>query len=61
MLGGCMSYKGFCHTFYPLVPPEKYFAAHPEWYSMIDGKRTHDNAQLCLEQSRAARLHGSTR
>jgi len=47
-LGGCVTYKGFCHTFYPLVPPEKYFAAHPEWYSLIDGKRTHDNAQLCL-------------
>src|SRR5438552_1380479 len=29
-LGGCVKYKGFCHTFYPLVPPEKYFAEHPE-------------------------------
>ena len=46
--GGCISYKGFCHTFYPLVPPEKYFATHPEWYSQIKGKRTHDRAQLCL-------------
>ena len=47
-LGGCISYKGFAHTFYPLVPPDKYFAAHPEWYSLIKGKRTHDHAQLCL-------------
>ena len=47
-LGGCIKYKGFCHTFYPLVPPEKYFAEHPEWYSLIKGKRTHDRAQLCL-------------
>ncbi len=47
-LGGCVQYKGFCHTFYPLVPPEKYFDAHPEWYSLIKGKRTHVNAQLCL-------------
>ena len=47
-LGGCIQYKGFCHTFYPLVPPEKYFESHPEWYSLIDGKRTHDRAQLCL-------------
>ena len=47
-LGGCITYKGFCHTFYPLVPPEKYFASHPEWYSLINGKRTHVNAQLCL-------------
>lgn len=46
--GGCIIYKGFCHTFYPLVPPEKYFATHPEWYSLIKGQRTHKNAQLCL-------------
>lgn len=46
--GGCVKYKGHAHTFYPLVPPEKYFAPHPEWYSLIKGKRTHDHAQLCL-------------
>jgi hypothetical protein len=47
-LGGCIRYKGFCHTFYPLVPPEKYFDEHPDWYSLVKGKRTHDRAQLCL-------------
>jgi hypothetical protein len=47
-IGGCISYKGFCHTFYPLVPPDKHFATHPEWYSLIKGKRTHERAQLCL-------------
>lgn len=47
-LGGCVKYKGHAHTFYPLVPPEKHFAAHPEWYSLLKGKRTHDHAQLCL-------------
>src|SRR5206468_2932078 len=47
-LGGSITYKGFCHTFYPLVPPEKYFSEHPEWYSLVKGKRTHDAAQLCL-------------
>ena len=47
-LGGCIKYKGFAHTFYQLVPPEKYFAAHPEWFSLINGQRTHENAQLCL-------------
>ncbi len=53
--GGKHSYEGFVHTFYPLIPPEKYFADHPEWFSEIDGKRTHDRAQLCLtnEQMRA--------
>ncbi|MFH1743689.1 MAG: DUF4838 domain-containing protein [bacterium] len=36
------------HTFYPLVPPEKYFKDHPEYYSLVDGKRTAEYAQLCL-------------
>lgn len=47
-LGGCIKYKGFAHTFYELVPPGKYFASHPEWFSLINGKRTADHAQLCL-------------
>ena len=46
--GGKITYFPFVHSFYTLIPPEKYFAAHPEWYSEINGKRTHDNAQLCL-------------
>jgi hypothetical protein len=46
--GGHRQFCGFVHTFYPLLPPEKYFAQHPEWYSEIDGRRTHHHAQLCL-------------
>jgi len=46
--GGHYRFVGFVHTFYPLMPPEKYFADHPEWYSEINGKRTADHAQLCL-------------
>lgn len=46
--GGVIRYRGFVHTFYPLVPPEEHFAKHPEWFSEIQGRRTHDRAQLCL-------------
>lgn len=46
--GGRISYQGFVHTFYPLVPPEKHFAEHPEWFSLIKGRRSTDRAQLCL-------------
>jgi hypothetical protein len=46
--GGCVIYKYFVHSFNTLVPPQKYFAEHPEWFSLINGKRTADNAQLCL-------------
>jgi hypothetical protein len=46
--GGHQVYEGFVHTFYSLIPPEKYFPLHPEWFSEIEGKRTFKNAQLCL-------------
>jgi hypothetical protein len=45
--GGTENYWAV-HTFYPLMPPEEFFGKHPEYYSLIDGKRTHDHAQLCL-------------
>ena len=39
--------KGYyVHTFYKLVPAEKYFESHPEYYAEVDGRRTPD--QLCL-------------
>jgi len=47
-LGNHHEFCHFVHSFYPILPPEKYFDAHPEWYSEIDGKRTFDHAQLCL-------------
>ena len=45
--GGIESYWAV-HTFYPLMPPSEFFSKHPEYYSMIKGKRVHDRAQLCL-------------
>ena len=45
--GGRVDYRGFVHTFETLVPASKHFESHPEWYSLIDGKRTHVHAQLC--------------
>ncbi|MBN1489055.1 MAG: DUF4838 domain-containing protein [Phycisphaerae bacterium] len=46
--GGRIQYEGFVHTFYGLIPPDRYFEAHPEWFSEIDGQRKHEHAQLCL-------------
>lgn len=45
--GGKITYKGFVHTFYWLVPPQEYFEKHPEWFSLINGKRQWEGAQLC--------------
>lgn len=47
-LGGSIIYDGFVHTFNKLVPPEEHFAKHPEWFSLINGERTTNHAQLCL-------------
>lgn len=35
------------HSFQHLIPAEKYFQKHPEWFSLVDGKRI-SNGQLCL-------------
>lgn len=45
--GGKTLYEGFVHTYSGLVPPEKYFGPHPEWFSEIDGYRRWQDAQLC--------------
>jgi len=47
-LGGCYLPMGRGHTFYPFLPPEKYFEEHPEWYSERGGKRLDKGAQLCM-------------
>ncbi len=46
--GGAVRIINFVHSFYKYLPPEKYFEAHPDWYSELNGKRTHEGAQLCL-------------
>ncbi|MDR2627934.1 MAG: DUF4838 domain-containing protein, partial [Dysgonamonadaceae bacterium] len=46
--GNHHKFQYFVHSFYPILPPEIYSDSHPEWYSLIDGKRTFQGAQLCL-------------
>ncbi len=47
--GGKVQYFPFVHSFSQLVPPEKHFDQHPEYYSLIDGKRRPGvHSQLCL-------------
>lgn len=49
-LGGGVYYgpPNGVHTFYFYISPTEYFQEHPEWFSLIDGKRSADQAQLCL-------------
>ncbi len=55
-MGGHVKYGLFVHTFYTLLPPAEFFAAHPEYYSLIDGQRRHETAQLCLTNPDVLRL-----
>ena len=44
--GGNKAYALFVHTFGTLVPPDKYFKDHPEYFSEHNGTR--DPGQLCV-------------
>ncbi len=46
--GGKIVYGTFVHTFNSILNPAKHFAAHPEYFSMVKGKRISQHAQLCL-------------
>ena len=39
---------GNCHTFYTLCPPAVYGKEHPEYFSLVKGKRVLKYGQLCL-------------
>lgn len=41
-------YKYFVHTFDKLIPTEEFFDTHPEYFSLVDGKRLREDTQLCL-------------
>ena len=48
-----VNWKWHFHTFAILIPPEEYFDDHPEWFSLVGGKRQKSNrehshsTQLC--------------
>ncbi|MFQ5807026.1 MAG: DUF4838 domain-containing protein [Phycisphaerae bacterium] len=46
----------FVHTFNRLVPPDKFFDEHPEYFSEISGKRVKDHSQLCCTNEDVIRL-----
>jgi len=47
--GGGAPYAWFVHSFErEIIHPDDYFGEHPEYFSMVDGKRLRDFSQLCL-------------
>ena len=56
--GGKVEFGGgyFVHTFNRLVPPDEYFDDHPEYFSLVKGKRLKDRSQLCCTNQDVIRL-----
>lgn len=46
--GGGIVFSPFVHTFDSILNPGALFATHPEYFSMVGGKRISTNTQLCL-------------
>ncbi len=56
--GGSFIIYPFAHTFNNLVPVDRYFEEHPEYFSLVDGERQgkHTGAQLCLTNPEVVRI-----
>ncbi|MHC4398480.1 MAG: DUF4838 domain-containing protein [Planctomycetota bacterium] len=56
--GGKVRFGGgfFVHTFNRLVPPDKYFDDHPEYFSLVKGKRLKERSQLCCTHDDVIRI-----
>ncbi len=54
--GGKIVHFPFVHSFYRLVPPEKYFDEHPEYFALVNGQRRREKAQLCLTNPEVLRI-----
>ena len=49
--GGCRKAWPCGHSYFTVLPPDKYFDEHPQWYSLIEGERRSAprvHASLCL-------------
>jgi hypothetical protein len=48
------SYGG--HSYYSWVPAEKYFKTHPEYFALINGKRTAEGNHLCTSNPEVRKI-----
>ncbi|NLO36344.1 MAG: DUF4838 domain-containing protein [Clostridiaceae bacterium] len=55
--GGHLAYAWFVHTFERnILDPAEVFDAHPEYFSLVDGKRLRERTQLCLTNPDVLRI-----
>jgi len=55
--GGHYTILGFVHTFSKLLPPEKYFKDHPEWYSDPDNENKPCTAASKMPAAQSTQLN----
>ena len=57
-VGGKIQIYPYVHSFCKLVPPDRYFAEHPEYFSLVKGVRTSAtvHGQLCLTNPDVLRI-----
>ena len=48
--------KVFAHTFDKFISPAEYFDTHPEYFSMVKGKRTAEKSQLCCTNEEVIKI-----
>jgi len=54
--GGRRKWYNFHHSFADLLSPEENFDAHPEYFSLVDGKRKKEHTELCLSNEEVYKL-----
>ena len=54
--GGRRKWYNFHHSFADLLSPEENFDAHPEYFSLVDGKRKKEHTELCLSNEEVYNL-----
>lgn len=54
--GGRMKWYNFHHSFYQIINEKDYFDEHPEYFSLVDGRRLRERSQLCLTNPDVVRI-----
>lgn len=54
--GNKVKWFNFHHSFSDMVNPDEYFDKHPEYFSLVDGKRQKEHTELCLSNEEVFNL-----
>ncbi len=54
--GGSVRALGLAHTFFSFLSPEEFFDEHPEYFSLVGGRRIREETQLCLTNPDVKRI-----